>query len=147
MIIRKAKESDLNAVIYMGKAMYDESSLHNMAFDVSKCEQWFFRVLANELVIVAEHEDKFIGMLGAGISQPDFSSEPIAYDYLVYVIPEYRGTRLAERMIKVYILWAKESGIKEGNINIGINAGGDTDKIERFYKKLGFQRSGVNMRM
>ena len=147
MIIRKAKKEDMNAVIFLGKAMFDESSLQATAFDLCKCVQWFSRVLADGLVVVAEDKDKFIGMLGAGIGEPDFSSDKIAYDYLVYVIPSYRGTRLAERMIKVYILWAREMGVKEGNINIGINVGVNTDRTERFYRKLGFVRSGVNMRM
>lgn len=147
MIIRRAREEDLNAIIYVGKAMYDESSLHNMAFDVCKCEEWFFRVLVGGLVVIAEHDEKLIGMLGAGIGEPDFSKDKFSYDHLVYVIPSYRGTRVAERMIKVYILWARERGIKEGNINIGINVGGDTDRTERFYRKLGFERVGVSMRM
>jgi GNAT superfamily N-acetyltransferase len=147
MIIRRAKETDLNAIIFMGKAMYAESSLQTLAFDVAKCEQWFFRVLTDGLVIVAEHEDKFIGMLGAGITQPEYSRDFVAYDDLVYVVPDYRGTRTAERMLNVYIAWARERGIKEGNISIGINAGINTARIERFYGKLGFKRSGVCMRM
>ena len=147
MIIRKGRELDINAIIYMGKAMFDESSLQATAFDLFKCEQWFSKVLADGLVVVAEDKDKFIGMLGAGIGEPDFSSDKIAYDYLVYVIPSYRGTRVAERLVKVYILWAREMGIKVGNINIGINVGVNTDRTERFYRKLGFVRSGVNMRM
>lgn len=147
MIIRKGKETDIHAVIAMGKAMHDESSLSDMTFDVDKCEQWFFSALENGLVVIAENDGKYLGMLGAGTGELDFSKDKIAFDHLVYVIPEYRGTRLAERMIKVYILWAKEMGVKEGRINIGINSGINTERTERFYRKLGFVRSGVNMRM
>ncbi len=147
MIIRKAKESDADALIQMGKAMHKENSFASMPFDEEKTKAFFDMTRVQELAIVAEHEGKIVGMLGAGIRQHFFSCEPMAVEYLVYVIPEWRGTRTAERLLNVYVTWARENGVKEGNVNIGINAGSDTARIERFYNKLGFKRTGVLMRM
>ena len=147
MIIRKAKETDMDAFIELCRAMYAEADFKNMEFSEDKCRAFCLVVMATGLAIVVEKDARLVGMFGAGLQQHIFTNTFMSMDYLIYVIPEYRGTRIADRMLKIYIEWALAHKIKRENIYIGINAGINTEKIERFYSKIGFKRTGVNLRL
>lgn len=147
MIIRRAKKDDFAEVLRLGREMHEDSYHAYDEFVEEDAREWFESCIKKGLGIVAEYEGKLIGMLGAGLARKQFSNALTSWDELIYVTREFRGGRTAERMIKIYIMWAKEHGVKAGNINLGINAGGDIERIERFYRKLGFRRSGVNMTM
>jgi len=145
--IRKAKESDMDAIIELGKSMYVESDYQGMAFNEDKCRAFLSVVITTGLAIIAEKDGWIVGMLGAGIQPHIFTDTLMSWDDLVYVLPQYRGTRAAQRLITVYIAWAQELGVKRENIYIGINAGINIDRTARFYHKLGFKRSGINMKL
>lgn len=147
MIIRKAKETDMEEIIKLGKDMYDESKLHGMIFDADKCRAFYLVLLATGLAIVAELEGKIIGMFGAELQKHIFSNDYMTMDVLNYVVPSYRGSNAAKRMLSVYVAWAEGHNVKPCNIWLGINAGINVDRTERFYNKLGFNRSGIMMRL
>ena len=147
MIIRKAKEGDMEAIIKLGRDMYDESELQGMDFKEDRCRNYFLGLLATGLAIVSEIDGIVMGMFGAELQKHIFSNDYMTMDVLNYVVPERRGGSAAQRMITVYIAWAKELKVKPCNIWLGINAGINVDRTERFYNKLGFNRSGVMMRL
>jgi GNAT superfamily N-acetyltransferase len=137
----------MDAIIELGKSMYVESDYQGMAFNEDKCRAFLSVVITTGLAIIAEKDGYLVGMLGAGLQQHIFTTTFMSCDYLFYVVPGYRGTGVAVRLINVYIAWAQGHGIKRENIYIGINAGINTEKIERFYNKIGFKRSGINLKL
>lgn len=64
-------------------------------------------------------------------------------DILLYVTPEHRGTPIAVRLIKMYESWARQN--KVDYMTLGQSTGiGDSDRVRRFYEKLGFKTTGFN---
>jgi N-acetylglutamate synthase-like GNAT family acetyltransferase len=146
MIIRQAKQEDESAIIALGKAMYVESTWINLEFDESKCRESFYNVLFTGLALVAEEDGAIIGMFGGEIQQHIFSNDLMSMDVLHYVIPEFRGSSAAKRMITVYKAWAAAKGVKTENVYLGIMSGINVERTEKFYNKLGFERAGVILR-
>lgn len=64
-------------------------------------------------------------------------------DLLLYVVPEHRGTPIAVRLLKMYESWARQN--KVDYMALGQSTGiGDTDRVRKFYEKLGFKTTGFN---
>lgn len=88
-------------------------------------------------VMIAEAEDRFAGMC---LYFPFFSTwvgEPGVYVQDLYIAPEYRGRRIGESMLREVARRGRDQGYSHLRLTVDDgNDGGD-----RFYRRLGFQRS------
>lgn len=91
--------------------------------------------------IAKNKEGKVIGM-AAGQATPYMFNpkECMITDYALYVLPEYRGTTAAIRLLKDFEAWGKSQGANE--MSLGVSTGIDTDKTHNFYTKMGYLYSG-----
>jgi len=146
-MIRPALTSDLTTLLALSREMYQESGLKNLAFDEGKVWiELFEKLNSDAFTMVYEKDGQIIGMIGAMICKHIFSNDLMSMDYLVYVKPEHRGSAVFASMIQEYIDWSKSQGVKPANIYIGVNAGVSTELTVKCYERLGFVRSGINLR-
>jgi RimJ/RimL family protein N-acetyltransferase len=85
-------------------------------------------------IFFAEHDGQLIGMIGIarGRSQKTRHSADV---WGVYMIPEWRGLRIAEEMIKSCLAWAKERNIVVARLGVTtIN-----NPAIRCYERCGFK--------
>ena len=98
----------------------------------------------DEFLTIVVYDDKPVAIfMGYTYQHPFFSGASLSDDMLFYVVPEYRGSMIAIRLIKKYIKWAEQKGVKY--IQLGQATGtGDVFRIGKFFEGLGFKTVGVN---
>lgn len=148
MMIRKAEHRDLEEVLVLGWEMHQESRYKSMAFNLEKVASLLEYIISSNdyIFLVSERNSRVIGGF-IGYAMPQwFSDELAASDFALFIDKENRGGRSALEMVRKYILWAKEKGVKPENIGLGITTGVHTEKTKIFYEKLGFEEVGLVMK-
>ena len=147
MIIREATKDDLSECLVLGWEMHQESRYKNQDFNLEKVALFFEIAIHNHkyLFLVGEKEGKIIGGFIGYIMAQWFGDDLQSGDFAVFIEKEHRGGRLALGLIKKYIAWAKSKGVNDNFIGLGITTDVNTEKTEVFYKKLGFNRTGLTM--
>ena len=80
--------------------------------------------------------DKVIGGTAVVVGQYNYSYQHFVTDIVTYVYPEYRGGSAGIKLYKAVYQWAKE--IKATEVHLDYQFSDDSEKIERFYKRLGY---------
>jgi GNAT superfamily N-acetyltransferase len=126
--------------------MHHKELGNGIAFD-SAAVCYYGRQIANSIertemnAWLARNNDQPIGYLFGTISPQVFNWKKIATQHMLYVIPSFRGSSTAIRLIKSFELWAKENFAVEMQLNVerldGMNE--EAERISRFYSKLGYK--------
>lgn len=133
-MIRQANEYDLTEIYELCAEAHAHCPYGNIPHNEREARQIFAKIILTGFAWVAEEID---GILLAYKSPLWFNSEKTgASDLIFYVRDSSKsdGVRLAKK----YIEWAQDCDI----INLTISFGGDFERTERFYEKLGFCRIG-----
>jgi len=96
-------------------------------------------------VVAYTDDDIPVGILCGGISNYVFSKGSVANDYAWYVLPEYRGSRAAIKMLKMFRSWAKDNGATE--LYMGITTNVSKDRTGQLLERVGFDHVGGNYRV
>lgn len=144
--IRRMTEDDIPMLVALGEDMHEESR-RSGTFDPERSIRLCFKIMQDpaSLGLVAEQEGEIIGMLGAHITDDLWGPDKVAGDYLVYVVPEQRGTSAAVRLIKAYIAWAEENGAAD--IYLRQSTGVDIERTAEFYGRIGFDMVGHTFKL
>jgi GNAT superfamily N-acetyltransferase len=140
--IRKAIRSDVQALVGMAFAMWHESPRYNkVGFDPNKMTWLLGHMIDNDecAVFVAEERGSLFGMIGVLTAPYFFSEERYACDLAVYVAPDRRGGTAGIRLVKAAEEWAESVGVRE--IQLGVSAGIDAERVGKLYEKLGYERA------
>lgn len=142
MIVREMTESDIPVLVKIGSQAHLESEYRTMTFSSEKCERLGQAMysLENLKCFVVERDGEIIGFLMASVDEGYFTDEKTTSDLLVYVKPEWRGSRAFYLLITEYIAWAKEQDAKL--IFLSNSTGYEPEKIGKLYERLGFHRVG-----
>ncbi|HFZ1111755.1 TPA: N-acetyltransferase family protein [Citrobacter koseri] len=143
-MVRNATVGDIPALIELGTRMYLESRYsQNSPFDADKCAELARSLINNPAgcVLVAEKDNQVIGWLGGGIAEQWFSRQLMAFEYGLFIAPEYRGGSAGPRLARAFIGWAKDHGA--ALINMGITTGVHEERTGELYSRLGLHRSGL----
>jgi GNAT superfamily N-acetyltransferase len=84
----------------------------------------------------SEDGDAWVGMLTVIAERPDYLSINA-----VYLIPEARGTGLAERLFAAAIAWVWD---RTDRVHLWVHQ--DNGRAEAFYQRFGFVRTGETMK-
>lgn len=145
MPVRVAVPEDLPRLVELGTDMHAEGLYRVLALRHTKLEASLLACVlttGTRLVLVWEAEGEVVGLFVAQVAPTFFSDELIASDFLHYVDPRWRGRGALRAMLARYVAWAQERGVK--HITVGVSTGGDTERTERIYQRLGFRRTGGN---
>lgn len=141
MAIRDATEQDLDAIVELGLEMHAESSYRYLQFDQEKVRSFMAGMMGQQYVRVYEKDGQLLGGMAGMVVQPWFSTDLYAVDVAVFVSQEHRGSMAAVRLIKDFVVWAKECGAKQ--IRPGVTTGDVGSAGSRLYEALGFEPVGT----
>jgi GNAT superfamily N-acetyltransferase len=96
----------------------------------------------NVMIILAIDNDKIVGFIAAILHEYFFSNRKRVSDLGFYVLPEYRGSRAAIKLVKSLETWAKQTGADD--LHLGQTTAVDIDKTRQFYERLGYKTVGFN---
>lgn len=128
----------------MGRLMHGESPrFRPLPFSQEKAQQLIEALIARGGAFVADIGGTLVGMFGGVVVEHFFSTTKMACDVVLYVTPEYRGTRIAPRLVHAFERWAIEAGADE--LVLGVSTGIEADRTASLYERLGYERSGITL--
>lgn len=82
-----------------------------------------------------------VGAVAGFVSDSWFDGSTSLNDFFLYVHPDARRTRIAERLLLHYELFGRDIGVDK--INLGISTGLRQKALGRFYENAGYQQSAT----
>lgn len=96
----------------------------------------------NAVGFIAIQDNKIIGFISGLFSEYFFSNRKQVSDLGFFVLPEFRGSRAALKLVKSLENWAKEMGADD--LHLGQTTAVEMDKTRQFYERLGYKTVGFN---
>ena len=132
----------------IGREYHGESRYAHVAFSEAKFMRAYERLITRPQTnfgVYVERGDDILGVMGAEIGEYYLGTDiKIATNYFLYVSGRVRGTalggRVAVRLMRLFIDWAKAKGADEFNVHI--TSGIDPQRTDRFLKRLGLEAYG-----
>ena len=148
--VEQARISDIPELLEIAVQFWNESpSYQQRPINLNKVKTQLQTLILYPsqgcVLIVLDDEDNILGGFMGGLQEEWQSDSLMAFDYCLFVKPEYRGGRAAYLLIKSFIEWAKEAGATW--IQCGTATQINTDKTISFYKKFGFEHTGSFLEM
>ena len=149
--IRKARSSDLKAILALNQQMVDLHHALDPYYDASRNSAKRLGHRLKEflqepetLIVIAENQKGIVGFLIGNIDNPALLMKPkqIGKILEIFVSDDFRKTGVGEKLVKYFMEWLPKSQIC--NIELSVdsrNLGGIA-----FWKKLGFQEFNKRMR-
>lgn len=141
-MIRTATAADIPRMLELADAMHAESRFSLLRFSRAKTGALIEGLIDNPdgLALVAERCGQVIGGF-IGFVTPHFCSDDLAaYDFGLFIAPQYRGSRAGFALLKAYAEWANAKGALQ--INAGITTGVALDASTRLFQAAGFAHVG-----
>lgn len=114
MIIRKANEGDINAIVGLGNDLFSMADYGEYAkFDVDSARENVKTILSSGVIFVAETGGEIIGQIIGVISPLWFNSECIAATEMCWIVKEdHKGSSAGVKLLREFEKWAKDNGAK-----------------------------------
>lgn len=116
--IRLATFNDIPVVLEMMMAMREETFWRDVSFEPNPAAVgvWLMHTLTRDphyRLIVAEIEGRLVGLcMGQLAANPLVPDVPYIYEIALYLLPEYRGRKIAHDMWQEIISWGRQRGAK-----------------------------------
>ncbi|WP_186187909.1 GNAT family N-acetyltransferase [Burkholderia gladioli] len=143
-MIRDATVDDIPSLVELGARMAAESPRYRrLAFSGEKLAALFTRLIEWEdgFLMVAEHDGEQVGVMAACVLEHWMSTDRVASEFGLFVLPEHRGRPSALRLARAYQSWARTRGARE--ITFGISTGVHVEQTARFYRAIGLVDAGL----
>lgn len=148
MIIRKLEHDDIDDLVELCRSQVTETLPH-MPF-----EEDVVRFYASQSIDTPGHfmtifvcvteDGRIIGYLVAHFAPYLFCRQFTAEQEVIYVLPEYRGSRAAMMLMSHFERWARMKGALE--VYAGVANGFNAERTTKFFEKLGFTDVGHYLR-
>lgn len=146
IVIRPARAMDWPGFRTLALAMHRESRFGGLPLNEGKVRQVFEHHLAHPAtacMLLAERADgRLVGLLSGMVVEFFFSDGCVAQDRAFFVLPEFRGSSAAVRLLGAFRRWAENRKAVELNINMSVAV--DMERFGRFMRHLGFACCGSN---
>jgi len=142
--IRDARPEDFPVALEIARAFHQESNFRNIPFSEKKMLslfEWAVDSPSYMFVVFEEDNDSIIGGFVAYLDHFYFSDAVLANDLALFVVPEKRGKVPIRKVLDMYRSWALSHGAMR--VNIGSSTGINTERVERLFALLGFERTGA----
>lgn len=143
-MIRAAALTDVGPLVQLGARMHEESPrFSRLRFDAGRLSATLKLLIESDggFVMVYESGGILLGGMVATIVPHWCSTDLVATDLALYVVPEARGGMAPARLVQRYLHWAKERGATL--VQIGVTTGVHTEETARLLEALGLRRCGV----
>lgn len=146
MKIRFAQQDDVGAVLEISKALVAESRFSHYQFNDKKSITAIETMIANPTyacILLAQRTDgKVVGLLAGYATEYFFCDAVVVQDRWFYVLPEFRGSSAAVKLLVAFRHWAEARNVDELNINMSV--GIDKDRFNKLMTHMGFNCCGSN---
>jgi [ribosomal protein S18]-alanine N-acetyltransferase len=125
-VFRYMKDEDIDQIL----------EVEHASFTTPWSREAFYNEIHNNkfaVYIVLEEDKKIIGYCGAWVVIDETHVTNLA------ILPEYRGRKLGEALLKKMMSVAKEMGAKSMTLEVRVT----NDVAQSLYRKLGFQNGGI----
>lgn len=125
-VFRYMKDEDIDQIL----------EVEHASFTTPWSREAFYNEIHNNkfaVYIVLEEDKKIIGYCGAWVVIDETHVTNLA------MLPEYRGRKLGEALLKKMMSVAKEMGAKSMTLEVRVT----NDVAQSLYRKLGFQNGGI----
>ncbi len=149
VIIRKAELEDLTSIQKLNDNLFD---IEFNNFDDTLKREWalekdgqeyFEDMIKNEIVFVAQIEDKIVGYLAGSIcEQISYITETFAELDNMCIYDEYRRFGIGTLLMDEFKKYCKEKNIQ----NIKVTASAKNNRAIQFYMKNGFEDYNVTLK-
>ncbi len=149
-IVRVTRPEDVVRAIDIAREYHGESHYRHIPFSEAKLLRVYGRLVARSdttLGVLAKRGDAIVGVMLAEVGKYFLGTGgQIATNQVLYVSGRLRGTalggRVAVRLMRLFIDWAKSKGADE--INVHATSGIDPERTDKFLKRFGLQPYGGN---
>lgn len=146
MIVRRACDSDIAAVLRMARALWSEApSFKGVEFDAYRVNAVADKLVKAGTLLVAEITDVgAVGFMAYMVLTDTWANRKVATEVALYVMPEARGEGIAGRLLAAALAGATEAGAVEfsSGTSLGLPAGA----AESVYDRAGFTVTGWTFR-
>ncbi len=147
MIIRAITYDDAQQCIDLGQIIHDISSYKDREYHHEKVRK-LINICSAHMVgdtdefcgFVAEDKGKIVGIMLGYSDEYYFGTDKLCYENAFMVHPDYWGSTAAMRLVKALDRWAEEHNMRE--CLIGVTSGINSERISKFYTKMGFPLVG-----
>lgn len=148
--VEKARITDIPELLEIAVGFWNESpSYQQRPINLNKVKTQLQTLILYPsqgcVLVVLDEEDNILGGFLGGLQEEWQSDSLMAFDYCLFVKPQYRGGRAAYLLIKSFIEWAKEAGATW--VQCGTATQVNTERTISFYKKFGFEHTGSFLEM
>jgi GNAT superfamily N-acetyltransferase len=146
--IRRLQDSDHADAMRLAAAFHAESAYARFPLALAKVDELIQKALANDdmacFVLASPVDDSIHGYLMAICHEHYFSYSKTVSDLGFYIEPMHRDLFAARSMLQAIERWAFH--VKHAaDISLGISSGIADQAIERFYRRMGYQRGYSGM--
>lgn len=143
-MIRAAVAADIPRMLVLGREMHAESRYAGHVWDDAKVEALLQSLIAEAdgLALVAEKGDQIIGGFLGWACDHWCTGSRQSFDYALFVGAEHRGSLAGARLLLAYARWARERGVADDMIGLGITTGVDLAASTRLFRLCGFEHVG-----
>lgn len=150
MKIEIAGAEHLDELVMLGRAMHAESALVNLPLDETRLRRTLQAAIEDSagthcLFLARSGDGEPAGWLFGAITRPWFTHALVAHDHAFFVLPVYRGSSAALKLLKVFRRWAEKRDAQV--LNISQRVGVDMERFDRFMRRTGFEARGMNFSM
>lgn len=145
--IRQATLLDLLTFAPLGIRYAEEAEGHdNFPIDLEHTMQQAAVTIMSDsgCFLLAYDDNNPVGFIWGHSRSLPWSKAKLAFDSILYVVPEKRKSSVGYKLMKAWESWAKESGAVE--VQISIASGIHEEESCNFFKKLGYSYIGQQYR-
>ena len=137
--------ADVAARVALARRAWEEMDDRELPFDGDLVRQTIERKMKKpqkHCLLQADRDGRAVGAL-MGVAERHYYSPAVgASIFSWYVLPEYRGSLAAIRLLHGFRRWAKNRGAVR--LYVGVTSGVGIARTNRFLKRLGFRVRGGN---
>jgi L-amino acid N-acyltransferase YncA len=145
-MIRPATHEDLDRIVQIGAALHSETDHFSRCRYVEDKVRKFIGTLIESddgFVMVVERDGAVIGGMAAVSVEQWFSTDKIATEISVFILPEFRGGMDALRLLRAFRQWAERKQVAYAMA--GISTGIHAEKTKLLYEASGMRYVGPIM--
>lgn len=150
MKIRFATREDIPALVEVGRRIHAETRFNQFDFRPDRVAETLAAVIGDargvHCFLVAEDSDcQAVGGLIGSVERHLFSDQFVATLVDFVVLPEKRMSGAGIRLMAAFRQWAENRGAAE--LNAGVSSGVALERMDKFFRRLGFRFIGGNYSM
>jgi GNAT superfamily N-acetyltransferase len=148
--IRPARIEDVPAFVEAGRQIHATTRFRSYDYDSEKLASTLRGIVEAPhggycFIAAVDDQGQAVGWVIGCVEQQIFSNCLVASIIHFGVLPGRRMSGAAMRLLAAFRGWAENRGAFE--LAAGVSSGVDMDKMDRFYRKLGFRLTGGNYAM